>query len=391
MTSVKEGVLDRLQEIGPVAAADAARAEADGRLGDDLLAHMHEAGVFRLMLPVEDGGRDFTFGECLPVFETLARADGATGWIATIGCTGLGIAGRQMSSDVERSELLSTDGAFVAGGVNPMSLRASVVDGGYRLSGRIGFASGSAHATHFFAGAAVFDGGTLVEAAEGGPLVIGLLLDRGQVTVLDTWHVAGLDATSSCDLMVDDAFVPAARAFHLTGPTHRPNARDPFEMVPLSSRLGGGLAHVCLGIAAHALDELGRIAGEHPSFGTTARVNERADVQIAAAQAHALVDAGRAYLRSVLDETAEAEQDDRLEVGHLARLRLAVVTAASNAAAATDLAFRAAGSGAIYEQHDLARCWRDVHVAQHHVMVSTRHHERIGRVLLGLPPGPGPL
>jgi indole-3-acetate monooxygenase len=391
MTSVIENVHGVLPDVATVAQAGAARAEADGRLGDDLLVRMHGAGIFRLMLRGADGGRDFTLGECLPIFEALARVDGATGWIATIGCTGLAIAGRHMSSDTERSSLLSTDRAFIAGGVNPMALRASVVEGGYRLHGRIGFASGSAHATHFLAGAAVFDGDTLIEATEGGPLVIGLLLDPDQVAVLDTWHVTGLNATSSCDVLVEDVFVPAARAFHLTGPTFMPNPRDPLEAVPLNSRLGPGLAHVCLGIAAHALDELWKIASDHPSFGTTAKVNERPDVQIATARAHALLDSGRAYLRATLDEVADAASNECVDVAHLARLRLASATAAENAVAATELAFSAAGSAAIYEQHDLARCWRDVHVAQHHVTVSSRHHSRIGRVLLGLSAGPGPL
>ena len=391
MTSVLENVHDELGELVALAAAGAARAEADGRLSEELVARMHDAGIFRLMLPAHDGGRDFTLGECLPVFEALAYADGAVGWIATIGCTGLGIAGRHMSSDNERTELLSVDSAFLAGAINPMALRASVVDGGYRLDGRIGFASGSAHATHFFAGAAVFDGETLVEAAEGGPLVIGLLLDPAQVTALDTWHVTGLRATSSCDLLVEDVFVPAARAVHLTGPTHRPNPRDPLEVVPLNSRLGPGLAHVCLGIAAHALDELGQIAGARSSFGTTAKVHERPDVQIATARAHALLDSGRTYLRAAWDDVSEAARRDCVDVSSLARLRLAAVTAAENAVAATELAFAAAGSAAVYEEHDLGRCWRDVHVAQHHVTLSSRHHARIGGVLLGLPAGPGPL
>jgi alkylation response protein AidB-like acyl-CoA dehydrogenase len=89
--------------------------------------------------------------------------------------------------------------------------------------------------------------------------------------------------------------------------------------------------------------------------------------------------------------SASASGTRSLAPDDLAGLRLAYVTAAEQAAAATDLVYRAAGSSAIFERGGIERCWRDVHAVTQHFAVSPRHLERIGRITLGLDPGPGPI
>jgi len=73
------------------------------------------------------------------------------------------------------------------------------------------------------------------------------------------------------------------------------------------------------------------------------------------------------------------------------RLRLAYVTAAESFARATDLVRNAAGMNAITLGSPLERCWRDAHAVTQHIAISPSHLERLGRITLGLDPGPGPI
>ena len=119
---------------------------------------------------------------------------------------------------------------------------------------------------------------------------------------------------------------------------------------------------------------------------------ERPDVQIDVARAHGLIEAGAAFLR---DAWAAAEA--KLAAGHpldnddQAMLRLSYVTGAEYAAHATDIIARAAGSSGLYERDGIERCWRDANAVTKHVTVSPRFYDRVGRILLGLKPAPGPI
>jgi len=73
------------------------------------------------------------------------------------------------------------------------------------------------------------------------------------------------------------------------------------------------------------------------------------------------------------------------------RLRLAYVTAAGNAARAVDLVRDAAGMDGLLLGTPLERCWRDLHAVTQHFAISPHHLERIGKLTLGLDPGPGPV
>jgi alkylation response protein AidB-like acyl-CoA dehydrogenase len=105
-----------------------------------------------------------------------------------------------------------------------------------------------------------------------------------------------------------------------------------------------------------------------------------------------MIEAGAAFLR---DAWAAAETKlatgQRLDIDDQAHLRLSYVTGAEYAAHATDIIARTAGSSGLYERDGIERCWRDANAVTKHVTVSARFYDRVGRILLGLPPLPGPI
>ena len=227
-------------------------------------------------------------------------------------------------------------------------------------------------------------------ASDGLPMIVGAFFPSGEARVLDSWRPTGLAGTGSHDALLEDVFVPLARTFdfHSTGA----RALDPLAALPVFSRLGATLSAVALGIARRAREELVALAQTKASMMSTKPLRETPRVQIDVARAYALTDAGRAQLEGVaggifarIAAGGAATTEDQI------RLRLSYLSATEHAAQAVDLMRNAAGMNAVLAGSALERCWRDVHALTQHLAVSTNHYERVGKAILGVDVGPGPL
>ncbi|HVM53041.1 MAG TPA: acyl-CoA dehydrogenase family protein [Acidimicrobiales bacterium] len=370
--------LDSVADLAPLVAASADRADRDGRLADEVVDALHRAGLFRMLLAEDDGGGGLRLGDTFPVVEAMAYVDGAAGWNLAVGANALGVLA-SIPDPTARARLLGDRAVLVAGSFNPACLHARVVEGGVVVDGRMTFASGSPHATLLGALAAIDDGPPLIA-----------LLPTDAAEPVDSWNACGMRATGSHDWIVREVFVPDTHWFRAT--TIGSPEGDVMARLPLFALLGPSLAFVALGVARHACDLLIAVATSTAPFATQQLLGDRADVQIALAHASGLIDAGRALLTATWHDLETALLSGRSpDPSDFARLRLASVTTTHLAADATDHIQRVAGSSSVYERAGIARCWRDIHAVTQHAMVSHRHLDRIGRVLLGLPPGPGPI
>ncbi|HEX4904677.1 MAG TPA: acyl-CoA dehydrogenase family protein [Acidimicrobiales bacterium] len=376
--------LQRVADIADVIRTDAPEADRNRRLGDATVAAVCDSGVTRMMVPPALGGGGISWADSFEVVEAIARLDGATGWNASI-WAGTATLCVTLAGDDARDEVLGDPSALCSASLNWMNIQARRVDGGYRFDGKATFLSGSSHAQWLSLGGWLIgeDGKPVFGAA--GPEVIRGVLPMSSIPIEDTWHVAGLRATASNDAVLDGVFIPDA---FISDP-HRAGdlVPDGATHIPIQSRFGAPFAFVGLGIARGAIDALRDVAGERVALATSSPMRERVDVQIDVARAQALVEAGEAFLVRTWERSTTTPE--RLTVEDLAMLRLSYVTAADNAAQATELVRRCAGSSAVYESERIERCWRDAHVVPAHVMVSPRGYERVGRVLLGLEPLPG--
>ena len=69
-----------LEELRPTIEQHRDEADRLGRLPDQLVAQLREAGAFRLYLPRELGGAELSLRATLELLEGLGRIDGATAW-----------------------------------------------------------------------------------------------------------------------------------------------------------------------------------------------------------------------------------------------------------------------------------------------------------------------
>jgi alkylation response protein AidB-like acyl-CoA dehydrogenase len=132
----------RARSLAPSVADAADEIERQRRLPDALTAALHEAGLFRLLLPGVLGGAELDPASFVRVTETLARADASTAWVIcqTNGCS---MVAAYLRPDVAHALFGGRPTGVLAWGP-PSSSRAVVADGGYRLSGTFNFASGVA-------------------------------------------------------------------------------------------------------------------------------------------------------------------------------------------------------------------------------------------------------
>jgi indole-3-acetate monooxygenase len=363
----------------------AEQAEAERRIPDDLLRHLIDAGLFAIYTPKEFGGQDLPLPEALRVVEEVSRHDGSTGWTVA-----LGVANNIFTCALPResaARVLGNGSALIAG-APAFGVRAVRVDGGYRLSGRWPFNSGAPNADWIGAPAPIFDGDS-PRLREQGPELVLAFLPPSVVQIIDTWHVTGLRASGTQDLVVQDVYVPD----EMTGGFSMPEGPRPVRdcvlaNIPFLSLFCMVQAPpVCLGLARRALEEFRSIALTKESpFGPPLR--EQGHAHTGFARAEALVRSARTFWYENVDAIWDAAVAGRAPtLDERAVIRLACLTAVENSAAAVDRLYRLAGTTAIFQSSPLERCWRDVHTAAQHTQVQEGRWETAGRVLLGLDPG----
>ncbi|HEU4428293.1 MAG TPA: acyl-CoA dehydrogenase family protein [Myxococcota bacterium] len=380
---------ERARALAPLIRAHADQSERERKLAAPIVEALHDAGLFRMMLPESLGGSGLNAAEAAPILEEVACADGSAGWNLAIGAGNSAFLAL-LEDEAAIAELAASPRALGAGSINPTSLRLTPAPGGYRVSGALRYASGIQQSTWLVAGGFVIENGRPRTAPDGGPLIVGTFFPTDAARVLDSWRPTGMCGTGSHDALVEDVFVPYARTYDFR--TTAPRPLDPLAALPIFSRLGATLSAVGLGIARRAREELITLAQTKTSLMSAKPLRETARVQIDVARATALTDAGRAQLASTVSEIyariaagAAPTREDQIH------LRLAYISTTDFAAQAVDLMRNAAGMNAVVAGSPLERCWRDMHALTQHLAVSSAHYERIGKALLGVEIGPGPL
>ena len=378
-----EQAMAEVDKIADLVREDAAEAERAGCLTPRVVAALHEANLFRLLLPADEGGLELTIPEAIAVYVRLAACDASTAWNLTI------LAGNprfaRFISPAVKAVIDGTVHGLMAATLNPAAARAEPVDGGYRFSGRATYLSGSAHADWMMASALLSNDGVPV-FNKGTITIVSGIFPIAKARSLDSWHVTGMRATNSTDYEFDDVFVADDWAFNPL--LLRATGDDVFAAIPLWAQLGSGLAACAVGAAHNMLERFVELAVAKVPAGGMVRLADKPTAQIAVGEAQALIQAANAVLMETVDDVwargvARAPFDNTV----LAHQRLGTVGAVRLAAQAIDVLHDAAGMSAVASDSVLDRCWRDVHTITQHIVLSPARYEIAGRVMLGLDPG----
>ena len=84
VTADAKGFLDRIDALLPEIRARAAETERTGRVSDEMIAALTEAGVFRAVQPRQWGGLELDHATFYEGMVRIASACGSTGWVSSV-------------------------------------------------------------------------------------------------------------------------------------------------------------------------------------------------------------------------------------------------------------------------------------------------------------------
>jgi alkylation response protein AidB-like acyl-CoA dehydrogenase len=381
-SDIQPGILDRARSLAPQIAALAAEIERDRRLPAPLLDALHQARLFRLMLPRSQDGLETDPVTFFHVVEAIATADASTAWCLSQ-AGGCATAAAYLDPNVAR-RIFGAPRAVLAWGPGPKA-KAVAVEGGYRVTGTWAFASGGRHATWLGAHCPIFEADGRPRLNEEGLQVQRtMLVPAGVVEWTEIWNVVGLRGTASDQFALTDHFV---RHDHSITRDFLKECREPGPLyrMPALTCYELGFAGVALGLARASLDVFVDVARNKVPRGMKSVIRDNAVVQAGAAQAEVRVRAARAFLlQSAQQVWNEVSQPDgALTLDHRMTLRMASTHAIHTARDAVDFAYNAAGTTAIFESHPLERRFRDMHTVTQQLQGRLSHFETVGAYLLG--------
>lgn len=362
MTNV---VLDAIRDLLPSFRERADEAERLRQVPEQSVKELEETGFFRMLQPARFDGLESDPVDFFTAVKMIASADGSTGWISSV----LGVHPWQVAlfADEAQQAVWGEDTSVRLSSSYAPTGKAVQTDGGYRLSGKWSFSSGSAHASWVLLGGLVFnEDGNVVDFKT-------FMVPREKYEILDVWNVVGLRGTGSNDILVEETFIPEAFTLSMSdtgrcyGPGQEQNTSDLYKL-PFHSLFTSTITTPIVGMAKGAYAEHVEMQQQRVRaayLGEKASSDPFAAVRIARAGSE--IDAAWALLMSnIREEQACVERGEKIPLELRLKVRRDQVLGTQRAIDAIDDLFEASGGRALAEGTYLQRAWRDAHAGRVH-------------------------
>ncbi|MGI9293026.1 MAG: acyl-CoA dehydrogenase family protein, partial [Pseudomonadales bacterium] len=207
---------------------------------------LQEAGYFLALQPRRFGGYEMSPQSFFRASIKIAEACMSTAWssgVVAVHAFQLALMDERAQKDVWGDDIHTR----VSSSYAPLG-KVEVVEGGFKLSGRWGWSSGSDHCTWVLLGAIIPNDGYRT-----------FLVPMPDYRIEDTWQAMGLQGTGSNDIVVEDAFVPDYRThrqidgFQLTNPGYA--ASDaPLYRIPWAQIFARAVCSPAIGATRAAIE-----------------------------------------------------------------------------------------------------------------------------------------
>ncbi|MFC9434037.1 hydroxylase [Nocardia sp. NPDC057030] len=362
-------VLARIEQYADEIRAEGVVGDKLMRLSDTSAGRLRESGAIRMLQPKKYGGLEVHPREFAETTMAIGAMDGAAGWVTGI----VGVHPWELAffDPKAQDEVWGADpDTWMASPYAPMGV-ARPVAGGYLLSGRWAFSSGTDHCQWVMIGAALGDEqGKRVMP----PRTMHVLLPRADYRIdPESWDVVGLRGTGSKDLIVEDAFVPtyrtldAAKVFDGTAPKEAGRTETLYNF-PFSCIFPLGITSSLIGIAEGAL--ACHMAAQKSRVAITGiPIKDDPYVLYAIGAAAAEIAASRAAILETVDRFWDmVDRGEEVSFELRAIGRRTQTAAAWRVVRAVDEIFARSGGGALQMKTPLQRFWRDAHAGLSHAI-----------------------
>ena len=372
-------LVERARAVAPLIAAEADEIERTRRLTPSVVAALVENGLYRALLPQSVGGAEAPIEMFMQMLEEIAKADASTAWCLGQ-CSVCAMIAGWLDLDTAQ-EIFNTAPGILAWGAIAHEARA--VEGGYRVTARWDFASGSRQASWLGAHVRIVEADGLPRKnADGSPELRTILFPVARATLHDVWQAIGLSGTGTDSYEVTDLFIPerftafrdVTSALRETGPLYKIGTGASFSL---------GFAAVSLGLARATLDAAIALArAKHPSLASGA-MRDNGAVQGLIGRTEGDWRAARAYLYATAhamwrDLTAASE----FSAAHRSAVRLAATWTIHQSAKVVDTAYHMAGATAVFRSNPFERRFRDMHAIAQQIQARDAHYEDVGKAIL---------
>jgi 3-hydroxy-9,10-secoandrosta-1,3,5(10)-triene-9,17-dione monooxygenase len=363
-------LIARTRALIPVLAARAPKAEQERRLPAETIADLRAAGLFRVLQPKRWGGYEMDPGTYFEIQLALGEGCMSTAWV--YGVVGLHPWLMGLYDDCAAQELWGKDDTTLVSSSLMSASRAVPAPGGFRLSGHWKFSSGCEHCSWSYLGAVANEDGQAVRSI--------FLLPRSDYEIVDTWHVAGLKATGSHDIVVKDAFVPAHRRlkwidnFNGVGPGQAVNTSTLYRF-PFGQIFFRGVSTGALGALQGMLNAF--IAYGSVRVARGAKASDDPAVQMVCADVAAAIDEMRTILfRNMRNLEAYAERREMPPLAERVAYKFHSALVGERCTVLAARLFKAAGGAGLYTDLPFGRILADITAGRQHV---SNQYEAIGR------------
>jgi len=375
-TAPDHSIISRATSLVPLIRESAEESSKQGRVVPEVIEALAEAGMYGQLVPTRLGGQGTNMRTLMESVAEIARGDGSTGWAVALSNAATWILGN--FPDEAQREIFTKPNLKSCVVLVPAQ-SAKRVDGGYVVSGRWPYSSGSF----------VADWASFALPLEGGGVGMATV-PVGDFTIEPSWDVIGMKGSGSDTVVVDEVFIPDHRICDLADvyaskyPTSH-TAEQTARMTFLPA-WGLPLIAVQVGLARHAREiSLERVPKRSVAYTAYTQARNSPTHQVAVAEAIQRFDLAELLLQRAslaLDETAEkgipmAELD-------IARTVMDWGTISELVHEGMDRLMNANGSSAFTESSALGRVWRDSEIAHRHIlMMPSLSKETYGKALLG--------
>jgi alkylation response protein AidB-like acyl-CoA dehydrogenase len=372
-------LIARATALVPLIREHAEQSSADRQVVPEVVSALKEAGLFGLLVPRRLRGLEGNLRTMMECVAEVARGDGSTAWAVALlnVCTWFATT----FADEAQEEMFTEPGIKACGIFSP-PLSSVRVDGGYLVSGRWAYSSGSFAA----------DWAVLGIGMEGTDDPRGLaLIPRSDWTIEPTWFVAGMKGSGSDTIVVNDAFVPEHRVqrfadmvegrFRTSHKGDEQNANMAF--IPVAAIV---LVAAQLGLGRHALAHtLATLPGRNVAYTCYSGARNSPTHQVGVAEAATRFDQAELLMqRASADVDGAAAAGVQLAKPLRARVRMDTGIIAELVKDGMDRLMTANGASSFADANILSRIWRDAEIAGRHALVMPEvGKEAYGRMLLG--------
>ena len=191
--ALRRHLLEAIVRIRPILEADAEASDAGGTLAWPSVVALYQEGLLSLKAPLELGGPEVDPLLYLELIDEISYINPSAGWCTFINSTSTAWKGAFLPDTAVDQIFADGRMPISSGSVIPRGL-ATPVDGGWRVSGRWPFASGSGHSSWMSAGFRI------VRDGAPGPEHMVMAVRIDDVQFIDNWQVMGLKGTLTCSL-----------------------------------------------------------------------------------------------------------------------------------------------------------------------------------------------